>query len=217
MKKLCVFDLDGTLTDTLDNLQYVTNCALKSIGVDGCDRELFKYFAGDGVKMLIRRAMEYKKCDMQNYDKCLNNYMEQFKTDYCYLVKPYEHIVELVTKLKENGVKLSVYSNKPHIMAINVVEQIFGKGTFDLIIGQREGYPVKPDATGVNEAIEKFNVSKEDVLYIGDTNTDVKTGKNADVYVVGVTWGFRTREELVDAGADTIVDDPLEILSLLDK
>ncbi len=217
MKKLCVFDLDGTLTDTLENLAYVTNIALATVGGEPCEPELFKYFAGDGVKMLIQRAMEYRHLDMKDYDDVLNTYMEHFKKDYCYLVKPYNHIVELVKELKNRGLKLSVYSNKPHEMAVNVVEQVFGKGTFDLIIGQREGYKTKPDPTGVFEAMEMFDVKSEDVLYIGDTNTDVKTGKGANAYVVGVSWGFRTKEELQEAGADVIVDDPLEILNLIEK
>ena len=130
MKKLCVFDLDGTLTNTLENLAYVTNIALDTVGAEPCETELFKYFAGDGAKMLIKRAMEYRKCDMSKLDQVFNTYMEHFKDDYCYLVKPYDGIKELVKELKEKGLKLAVYSNKPHAMAISVVEQVFGKGVF---------------------------------------------------------------------------------------
>ncbi len=216
MKKLCVFDLDGTLTDTLENLAYVTNAALGKFGISPSPTEKFKYFAGDGTKMLIKRVMEYQNADMENYDACLKEYLDLFETKCSYLVKPYDDIVNLIKELKARRMHLAVYSNKPHEMAISVVEEIFGKGTFDIIIGQREGHEVKPSAEGVFEAMEKFNVKAKDVLYVGDTNTDVKTGKNAGVFTIGVTWGFRTREELEKAGADVIIDNPLQVLNYLD-
>lgn len=216
MKKLCIFDLDGTLTNTLDNLAYVTNEALGKFGIKPSPTEMFKYFAGDGVKQLIKRAMEYQNADMTNYDACLNTYLELFETQCSYLVKPYDDIVPLLDELKKMGIKLSVYSNKPHEMAVSVVEEIFGKGTFDVIIGQREGHEVKPSAEGVFETMETLGVTAKDVLYIGDTNTDVKTGKNAGVFTVGVTWGFRKREELEKEGADVIIDNPLQVLNYLD-
>lgn len=212
MTKLCVFDLDGTLTDTLDNLAYVTNNALNKCGIDSCPSEMFKYFAGDGVKMLIKRAMEYQHADMALYDECLATYLQMFKTECAYLVKPYDEIVELVHALKEKGIILAVYSNKPHDMAVYVVEEVFGKGTFDNIIGERQNHEVKPSPEGVIETMQKFNIASDEVLYIGDTNTDVKTGKNAGVFTIGVTWGFRTKEELLAEGADAIVDKPLQVL-----
>ena len=216
MKKLCVFDLDGTLTNTLENLAYVTNEALDTIGAAHLEPELFKYFAGNGSKKLIERAMEYDKCDMSKFDLVYNTYMDKFKTEYCYLVKPYDGIVDTIKELKKKNIKLAVYSNKPHQMAVSVVEQVFGKGTFDLIIGQRDGYNTKPDPCGVYEAMEMFNVKEKDVLYMGDTNVDVETGHNANVFVIGVLWGFRPKEELEEAGADVIIDYPEEILNYLD-
>lgn len=216
MKKLCVFDLDGTLTDTLDNLAAVTNEALNSVGLQGCPQEEYKFFAGDGAGMLIKRALQYQNAEMSLYTQCLSTYLALFKNKCSYLVKPYADIPELLNELKARGMLLCVYSNKPHDMAIKVVTEIFGERTFDNIIGQRDNHPVKPNPEGVTESMEKLGIKQDEVIYIGDTNTDIATGKNAGVFTVGVTWGFRSQEELEEAGADVIIDRPMELLDYLD-
>ena len=134
--------------------------------------------------------------------------------DPCYHVVPYDHIVWALGELKRQGVKIAVFSNKPHISAVSVVETIFGKGLFDHIQGQTDLIPIKPDPTGVYEILDQFGVQKDECLYFGDTNTDMLTGRNAGVITVGVTWGFRPRSELEQYGADVLIDSAKEIPEL---
>ena len=132
--------------------------------------------------------------------------------DPLYHVKPYPHIVEMLTELKRRRIYLAVFSNKPHRAAVNVVETIFGQEMFDWVQGQTEGVPRKPDPAGALSIMKRFHVGPEHCLYFGDTNTDMQTGRRAGIFTVGVTWGFRPRSELAQNHADRIIDSPLEIL-----
>ena len=143
-------------------------------------------------------------------------YKEYFAVDCMYEVKPYEGIPELITALKEKGIRLAVLSNKPHLQTIDVIETLFGADCFDVIQGQQDGIPIKPDPSGVFEIMKKLNVTADEILYLGDTATDMKTGKGAGAYTLGVLWGFRERRELEDANADAIISHPLEALQYLD-
>ena len=134
--------------------------------------------------------------------------------DPAYHVVPYDHMVWALEELKRNGVKIAVFSNKPHESAIGVVETVFGKGLFDHIQGQTDLIPIKPDPAGVFEILEKFGAEKDECLYFGDTNTDMLTAHNAGVTAVGVTWGFRPRSELEEYGAEIIIDSAAEIPGL---
>jgi phosphoglycolate phosphatase len=181
--------------------------------------EAFNYFAGDGIANALRRAM--RSAGVLNDDQ-LERYMEEglplcrrwMDEDPLYLVEPYEHMVESLHVLKDAGIIITVFSNKPHSSAVNVVETIFGKGMFDYIQGQTDRIPIKPDPTGVFEILDKFGCNKDECLYFGDTNTDMLTARNAGVTAVGVSWGFRPREELEEYGADIIIDSPAEIPAL---
>ena len=134
--------------------------------------------------------------------------------DPAYHVIPYDHMVWALGELKSHGVKIAVFSNKPHESAIGVVETIFGKGLFDHIQGQTDLIPIKPDPAGVFEILKKFGAEKDECLYFGDTNTDMLTARNAGVTAVGVTWGFRPRSELEEYGADILIDSAAEIPGL---
>ena len=135
----------------------------------------------------------------------------------CYQVEPYEHMIWALNELKKKGIRIAVFSNKPHESAISVVETIFGKGMFDYIQGQTDRIPIKPDPTGVFEILNKFSAGKDECLYFGDTNTDMLTGHNAGITAVGVTWGFRPRSELEEYKADIIIDSAREIPGLCDR
>ena len=137
--------------------------------------------------------------------------------DPLYHVEPYPHVIESLHALKDKGIKIAVFSNKPHESAVNVVETIFGKGLFDHVQGQTDRIPIKPDPAGVYEILKKIGVKKEECLYFGDTNTDMMTGHNAGLYTVGVTWGFRPRAELEEYKADCIIDSAADIPGLTDK
>ena len=135
-----------------------------------------------------------------------------FDANCTYLVTPYEGVRDMLVEMKEQGMKLGVLSNKPHRQTVKVVRDIFGEGMFDCVQGQQEGIARKPDPEGVYRLMDALKVSKEECLYVGDSEVDIQTGKNAGVRTIGVAWGFRTREILEAAGAEMIIDTPVELM-----
>ena len=218
MKKAVIFDLDGTLTNTLKSLWKSTNMALATAGMPPHEIDSYKYFAGNGAKELIRKSLIADgDTELVHFDSVMEAYNRIFE-EYCmYEVKPYDGIPELLKALKEKGLHLAVNSNKPQPRTVDVVEEIFGKDTFDLLVGQCEERRRKPAPDGVNYILEQLHLNKEDVLYIGDTCTDMQTGKSAGVFTVGALWGFRDRQELVENHADAIIEKPLELLQYIDQ
>ena len=218
MKKAVIFDLDGTLTNTLKSLWKSTNMALATAGLPPHEIDSYKYFAGNGAKELIRKSLIADgDTELVHFDSVMEAYNRIFE-EYCmYEVKPYDGIPELLKALKEKGLHLAVNSNKPQPRTVDVVEEIFGKDTFDLLVGQCEERRRKPSPDGVNYILEQLHLNKEDVLYIGDTCTDMQTGKSAGVFTVGALWGFRDRQELVENHADAIIEKPLELLQYIDR
>lgn len=218
MKKAVIFDLDGTLTNTLKSLWKSTNMALATAGLPPHEIDSYKYFAGNGAKELIRKSLIADgDTELVHFDSVMEAYNRIFE-EYCmYEVKPYDGIQELLKALKEKGLHLAVNSNKPQPRTVDVVEEVFGKDTFDLLVGQCEERRRKPAPDGVNYILEQLHLNKEDVLYIGDTCTDMQTGKSAGVFTVGALWGFRDRQELVENHADAIIEKPLELLQYIDR
>lgn len=213
MKKAVIFDLDGTLADSLESMQYCSNYAIGTCGFPEIPLEKFKIFVGDGAETLIRRCLAYSgDVEGEYFEKAFLQYQMFFKEHCMYHVKPYDGICSMLEELKKNGIKIAVFSNKPHERTVDVVESLFGKGYFDEILGQSNKRPKKPHPDGVFYLAEKMQVSMEDVVYVGDTNTDMMTGKSANAWTVGVLWGFRDREELEKFRADVIIDKPSDIL-----
>ena len=216
MIKLCIFDLDGTLAKTQASIARPVNMTLAYYGLPEQPVEAFNSFAGDGIKITLQRALIASgDADASHLEEGLPMCRKWMQEDPCYQVVPYDHMVWALGELKNQGVKIAVFSNKPHVSAVSVVETIFGKGLFDHIQGQTDLIPIKPDPTGVYEILDKFGVQKDECLYFGDTNTDMLTGKNAGVTAVGVTWGFRPRSELEAYGADILIDSAKEIPALV--
>ncbi len=214
--KACIFDLDGTLTDSVKSLAYSVNLTLKDLGYAPQPEERFKQFAGDGRSVLLERALQAAgDTELEHHEEAVKIYDEYFSKNSMYQVKPYEGIVEMLAELKERDMKLAVLSNKADKEAVKVVETVFGKDTFQIIRGQREGVPRKPNPRGAILIAEELNVPCSECLYIGDTNTDMKTGNGAGMHTVGVTWGFRERKELEENQAEYIVEYPKELLALL--
>lgn len=218
MKKAVIFDLDGTLTNTLKSLWKSTNMALATAGLPPHEIDSYKYFAGNGAKELIRKSLIADgDTELVHFDSVMEAYNRIFE-EYCmYEVKPYDGIRELLKALKEKGLHLAVNSNKPQPRTVDVVEEIFGKDMFDLLVGQCEERRRKPAPDGVNYILEQLDLDKADVLYIGDTCTDMQTGKSAGVFTMGALWGFRDRQELVENHADAIIEKPLELLQYIDQ
>ena len=216
MYKVAIFDLDGTLLDTLKDLADACNFALRSYGFPEHQIEEYKYFLGNGAYKLIERALPIGKKDGETVDKVLTEfkkYYEKHKSDF---TKPYDGIEDLLIALKEAGIKTAVVSNKPHEFAVEIVERYFAK-SFDIVFGKREGYLAKPDPTTVIETLNHFKCKKEEAVYIGDSDVDMFTGKNAGLFSIGVAWGFRGARELSAAGANKIVYTSEELLSEIIK
>lgn len=215
MIKAAIFDLDGTLLNTLEDVVNACNYALKKCNFKTHSIEEYKVFVGDGRSKLIERIVpdEYKGND-EVKNKVLRLFDEYYSGHMLDMTKPYEGICEMLKSLKEKGVKLAVVSNKPDEFVGGIVKKYFGD-TFEIVHGQRTNYPVKPDPTTVYEVIEYFGIKLNESIYVGDSNVDIYTAKNAKVKSIGVAWGFRGEEELREAGADYIVYDSNEITELI--
>lgn len=213
MKKAVIFDLDGTLSDSIASIKYSADMALGEFGFGPFTEEQYKYFVGDGAANLIKRAMAAGgDAGLTRFEKIFARYKEIFKVYCMYQVKPYEGIPELLAALKERGVKIAVLSNKPHANTLDVIETLFGKDCFDAVQGQTEDLAIKPSPEGVFRILGEWNLTPGDILYLGDTATDMKTGKSAGAFTVGALWGFREREELMEGGADALIEHPMELL-----
>ena len=214
--KLCIFDLDGTTADSVGAIAHTANQCLELYGLKANPVEDYKLFAGEGQYELIKRALKAAgDKELKLYEQVMPKYIELFKTGCIYNVKSYPGVIEMLKEMKQKEIKLAILSNKQNDNTVNVVEKIFGKGFFDVILGQKDTHNRKPSPEGAFILMEAFKVKPEECLYVGDTATDMETGINAGINTVGVTWGFRTRKELAFAKAKYIVDEPKEILGLL--
>lgn len=216
MYKACIFDLDGTLTDTLESLSYSVNATLKEMGLGQITDEMCKAFVGNGARRLLEQSIQAAgDRDASRIDEAMEIYGRVFK-EYCtYHVAPYNGIPELLENLKKMGIHLAVLSNKPHIQTKNVVRTFFGVDMFEQVYGQREGVPRKPDPTAVYEILKELGVNADECLYIGDSEVDMATGCAAKVTAVGVTWGFRTKDILIKSGADYTIEKPQELVTIV--
>lgn len=218
MYKACIFDLDGTIADTVESIAYVGNKTLKEFGLPAIPVEDYNFYAGDGADELVRRMLAAVPGGNEvNYEEVRVLYRKWFGENPFYHVKPFEGIVTLLDALKQQGIKIAVFSNKPHEAAIEVVHKIFGEQMFHKIQGQTAQIPRKPSPLGALAIARELGVKPEECLYCGDTNTDMDTGKAAGMFTIGVTWGFRPRTELEEHEADAIVENPEEILEIAKK
>lgn len=212
MIKCCIFDLDGTLLDTVKALTYTTNLVLEHFGYPGVDEAHMMQFVGDGYQKQMERVLKYRGDEaLVHYEEAQRVYLELFAKHCLHEVKPYDGITELLEQLKAGDIKIAVLSNKPHERTVENIESIFGTGYFDYIAGEQPGIPRKPDPAGVIRILDTFGVKPEECLYFGDTNTDMKTGLGAGLITVGVTWGFRDRAELESFHPQYVIDHPREV------
>lgn len=218
MVRLCIFDLDGTLLNTISALTFTTNETLKAFGLKEIVPEQTKIMVGDGYEKLMERALTACGDEkLVHYKESLPLYMENFAKYSMMHVRPYDGIPHLLEFLKKKGVKCAVFSNKPHHQAIENIEAFFGKGYFDCVRGERTDTPRKPAPDGALLICKELGMEPADCLYIGDTNTDMRTGISAGMDTVGVTWGFRDREELSEFNPRYLVDHPGELEEIINK
>lgn len=218
MIRCCIFDLDGTLLNTLEALTYVVNLTLEHFGYEPVDEDHMRKFVGDGYQKLLERVLIYRGDEsLEHYEESQSVYMELFAKHSMHNVRPYDGIPELLKGLKARGIKIAVLSNKPDKQTVGNIETVFGKGYFDYVAGERPGIPRKPDPAGVRQILEYFGVKPEECMYFGDTNTDMNTGLGAGLITVGVTWGFRDREELESYHPQHVIDEPGEAIVFIEE
>lgn len=216
MYRCCIFDLDGTLLDTLEAIAYTCNMTLAAFGLGPIETEHYKVLVGNGAGKLIEQALTECGDEALNlYEDALALYQENFAVHSMYQVHPYDGIEELLNWLKEKKIKIGVLSNKPHARTVENIETFFGRGFFDHIQGEQAHVKRKPDPAGVEQILHSLGMEKKDCLYIGDTNTDMMTARNAGVDAAGVTWGFREEDELRGFHPAYIVHHPMEISRII--
>lgn len=214
--KIWILDLDGTTADTVESIAHTANMALESVGLPAQPVHYYNRFAGDGQFELLRRALvSAGDTELKHYDAVLAKYVRDFKTGCTYKVKPYEGLREVLEKAKNSGIKLAILSNKRHNNVLSVVDAAYGEGFFNIVQGQTDEIAKKPAPDGVFYILERLGMKPEECLYVGDTDVDMQTGNNAGCDTLGVTWGFRDRQELVDNNAKFIIDEPKELLEYI--
>ncbi len=214
MIKLCIFDMDGTLVNTIDTIAHFANTALAEFGLDPIPTDDYKLLVGNGSDVLVQRMLGKLGKSTEDYKELHPYYVDIYDKDFMYLTAPYDGIIEMLKAVKAQGIKTAVLSNKDDSTAKKVADRLFEDGLIDLCLGARAGVPLKPEPDAVFEIMEHFGASKEECLYIGDTATDIKTAKNAELYSIGVLWGFRDEAELKGAEADVIINNPMDIAEI---
>ena len=216
MIKAAVFDLDGTLLNTLGALTWCTNQVLLSFGMKEIREEDTRKIVGDGYIMQMTRALRLRGDDqLTHLEEAKKRYMAVFAANCMREVRPYDGIPELLEFLKKNSVKIACFSNKPDAQAVENIETIFGRGYFDAVRGERAGFPKKPDPAGALAIAGEFGVSPEECIYLGDTNTDMKTGTSAGMKTIGVLWGYRDKAELAAFHPCLLAGKPADVAAYL--
>lgn len=217
MKRLVIFDLDGTLLNTIEDLGHAANYALEKNGLPTHTIASYPFFVGNGVRRLITRVLPEDNRTPAMIDTLLKDFREFYDVHCCDCTKPYAGIPELLRDLRDQDVKVAVASNKYDAAVQKIINHYFGDIDFVAIQGQVDGVNVKPDPSIVFGILAKAQVPKSEVLYVGDSGVDMETARRACIDSVGVTWGFRPEKELVEYYAGTIVHQPNVILDLLEQ
>ncbi len=216
MIKLCVFDLDGTLVDSLRDIADSTNFALKKNGFPQHDLHEYPDFICDGLPALIRQALG------NNYSpeaslRLTADFTCYYNSHFDNHTRPYQGMTELLNNIRAHDIKLAVLSNKPDHFVKVIMDKMYPDVVFQKMQGKSDLFPQKPAPDSLLYILEKLEAKVDETIYIGDSNVDVFTAQNAGVKAIGVTWGFRTRQELEEAGADYIVESPHDIMPLIIK
>lgn len=205
-KRLVIFDLDGTLLNTIADLAVATNEALRAMGYPTHAEEVIQTFVGNGVSKLLERSMPLDKRTEENIALVRRHFMAYYDQHNADLSTPYPGIADMLSRLQEDGVMLAVASNKYQSATEKLIARYFPHINFVCVLGQRQGIPVKPSPDIVLEIMEKANVSRSDTLYVGDSGVDMQTACNAGIDSVAVSWGFRPRAELEAFRTLAIID-----------
>lgn len=216
MIRLVVFDLDGTLLDTIDDLAAACNHALRECGCPERKRDEYYMLVGRGISNLFKGALPEERRSDEMIEKMRSFFLPYYKEHGCDLTRPYAGIPEMLAELGSMGISMAVASNKYQEGTETLVRKFFGDSAFSCILGQREGKAIKPDPEIVFEAMREIpGICPEEVIYCGDSNVDMMTGNNAKVRTVGVSWGFRSKEELMEHDPWFLADSPEDIVRVI--
>ncbi len=209
-----IFDLDGTLVDSLADLATAVNRMLTDNGYPTCPVSHFPEFIGDGMKKLVERALPEDARSPENIEHCARGYLERYEECWHDETRVYDGLAEVIATLKNAGVRLALLSNKPHRFTQMCADYFFPAGTFEIVLGQRDHIPRKPDPAAGFEIAKFMNLSPSECAYVGDSGVDMTFGKDAGMRRIGVLWGFRSREELAEAGAEWLIERPVDLLEI---
>ena len=211
--RICIFDMDGTVLDTIGDISDALNRSLIKMNKKTHTEEEYKKMVGDGMNVLCRRAIP--DATDSEVSELISLYKEDYLKNCCVRTKPYEGIEKLISDLDEIGIKSVILSNKPHIQAIEISDKLKMSNLFLEILGKKDEFPAKPDPTSILYLIDKYCKGAEEVVYIGDSNVDMILGKSVNAYTVGVSWGFRDVCELVESGADEVANTSDELYNII--
>lgn len=213
--KAVLFDLDGTLLDTLEDIGNAVNHVLEKHDFPTHTIDAYRYFVGDGAAMLMHRALPENKRNDDTIRKCVEAFREEYGRNWNIRTRPYDGIAEMLNALTHHGIRMAVLSNKPDDFTKRCVAGFLSDWNFDIIMGQKNSFPLKPDPTSALEIAGCLHISPSRFIYLGDTAIDMKTAVAAGMFPVGALWGFRTERELSANGALVMIKRPQDILNLL--
>jgi phosphoglycolate phosphatase len=211
-----IFDLDGTLLDTLADIAESANRVLAHRGCPAHPVDAYRQFVGEGVRRLFERALPADRRQPEVVDECVAGFRQAYARNWNFQTKAYDGVVELLDALSARDVMMAVLSNKPDRFTRRCVDEYLSRWRFEVVLGQREGVPRKPDPAGALEIASRLDVPTDRCIYLGDSATDMRTARTAGMRAVGAAWGFRSVEELESGGAEVIIQRPMDFLAIVD-
>jgi len=210
-----LFDLDGTLLDTLKDLADSVNSVLGHLGFPQHELEAYKYFVGDGREAMATHALPEHHRKAATVDKLVTYINEEYSKRWANNTRPYQGVPNLLDALTSSGIKMAILSNKQHSSTELMVSRLLPRWRFELVVGALPSVPKKPDPTAALQIAQRLNIRPLEFLYLGDSDVDMKAATAADMYPVGALWGFRTADELLSSGARALIQQPTDLLHLL--
>ncbi|MBN2466532.1 MAG: HAD family hydrolase [Deltaproteobacteria bacterium] len=210
--KAVIFDLDGTLLDSLEDIAESMNAVLKECGFPEHDPETYRDFIGEGIEQLVRQALPKSNRTDSMIERCVVAMRNEYEKRWTFTTRPYKGVLELIDELSTQGVRMAILSNKPDRFTKVITAVLLPSGRFDLVLGAKPDVPKKPDPLAALNIAALFNIQPQSVIFVGDSGIDMETAVSAGMYPVGVLWGFRPEDELIAGGAKALLDHPLELL-----
>lgn len=217
MIRICIFDLDGTTVDSLRSIAHFANETLITFGLEPFPTDDYRTLAGGGARKLMTNLINARKADPSLLESMVEDWLSRYEQNAFYLTEPYEGIKEMLSQLKSMNVITAIVTNKSQRVAQSIIENSLGTPgeLIDIAVSEHPGMVLKPEPDEIINLCTKFNISREEAMYIGDHTIDMTTGKNAGVKCCGVTWGFHSADSLIDAGADFIANVPNDIIKYI--